>query len=36
LYRRGVTVFVGAPMDSAGDVKERTKVLKAAVEALKP
>ena len=36
LYRRGVTVFVGAPLDSAGDVKERTKVLKAAVEALKP
>jgi len=35
-YRRGVTIFVGAPMDSAGDVKERTKVLKAAVEALKP
>ena len=35
-YRRGVTIVVGAPMDSAGDVKERTRELKAAVEALKP
>jgi hypothetical protein len=35
-YRHGVTVFVGAPMDSAGDVKVRTRELKAAVEALKP
>ncbi len=35
-YRRGVTIVVGAPMDPAGDVKERTKELKAAVVALKP
>ncbi len=35
-YRRGVTIIVGAPMDPAGDVRERTKDLKAAVEALKP
>ena len=35
-YRRGVTIVVGAPMDPAGDVKERTKELKAAVEALSP
>ena len=34
-YRRGVTIVVGAPMDSAGDVKERTRELKAAVEALR-
>lgn len=35
-YRRGVTIVVGAPMDAAGDVKERTRALKAAVEGLKP
>jgi hypothetical protein len=35
-YRRGVTIVVGAAMDSAGDVKVRTRELKAAVEALKP
>jgi hypothetical protein len=35
-YRHGVTIFVGVPMDPAGDVKERTKALKAAVVALKP
>lgn len=35
-YRRGVTIVVGAPMDPAGDVKERTKELKVAVEALRP
>ena len=35
-YRHGVTIVVGAPMDPAGDVKERTKALKAAVEGLKP
>lgn len=35
-YRRGVTIVIGAPMDPAGDVKERTKDLKAAVEALRP
>jgi len=35
-YRQGVTIFVGVPMDPAGDVKERTKALKAAVDALKP
>ena len=35
-YRQGVTIIVGAPMDPAGDVKERTKALKAAVEGLKP
>jgi 1-acyl-sn-glycerol-3-phosphate acyltransferase len=35
-YRRGVTIVVGAPMDPAGDVKERTKELKTAVEALSP
>lgn len=35
-YRRGVTIVIGAPMDPAGDVKERTADLKAAVEALRP
>ena len=35
-YRRGVTIIVGAPMDPAGDVKERTRDLQAAVAALKP
>ena len=35
-YRQGVTIFVGAPMDPAGDVKVRTRELKAAVDALKP
>jgi len=35
-YRRGVTIVVGAPMDPAGDVRERTTELKAAVDALKP
>lgn len=35
-YRRGVTIVVGAPMDPVGDVKERTKELKAAVDALRP
>jgi 1-acyl-sn-glycerol-3-phosphate acyltransferase len=35
-YRRGVTIVIGAPMDPAGDVKERTTDLKAAVVALKP
>lgn len=34
-YRRGVTIIIGSPMDSAGDVKTRTQELKAAVEALK-
>ena len=35
-YRRGVTIVIGAPMEPAGDVKERTADLKAAVEALRP
>jgi 1-acyl-sn-glycerol-3-phosphate acyltransferase len=35
-YRRGVTIVIGAPMDPAGDVKQRTQELKAAVIALKP
>jgi len=35
-YRRGVRIVIGAPMDPAGDVKERTKALKAAVVELKP
>ena len=35
-FRQGVTIVVGAPMDPAGDVKERTRELKAAVDALKP
>ena len=35
-YRRGVTIIVGAPMDPAGDVRERTRELKAAVDALRP
>ena len=35
-YRRGVTIYVGAPMDPSGDVKERTLGLKATVEALRP
>jgi 1-acyl-sn-glycerol-3-phosphate acyltransferase len=35
-YRRGVTIIIGAPMEPTGDVKERTKELKAAVEALRP
>ena len=35
-YRRGVTIFIGTPMDPAGDVKTRTRELKAAVEGLKP
>jgi 1-acyl-sn-glycerol-3-phosphate acyltransferase len=35
-YRRGVTIYIGAPMDPAGDVKARTKELQAAVAALKP
>ncbi len=34
-YRRGVTIFVGAPMDPAGDIKARTRELKAAVVELK-
>ena len=36
LYRRGVTIFIGAPIDPVGEVKERTKELKAAVVGLKP
>jgi 1-acyl-sn-glycerol-3-phosphate acyltransferase len=35
-YRCGVTIIVGAPMDPSGDVRERTRELKATVEALKP
>ena len=35
-YRRGVTIFIGQPMASAGDVKERTAQLKASVDSLKP
>lgn len=35
-YRRGATIVVGAPMDPAGDVKQRTQELKAAVVGLKP
>ena len=35
-YRHGVTIIVGAPMVPAGDVRERTRELKAAVDALKP
>jgi hypothetical protein len=35
-YRRGVTIIVGAPMDPSGDIKVRTRELKAAVSALKP
>jgi len=36
LYRRGVTIIVGAPMDPAGEVREKTRELKAAVVGLKP
>jgi len=35
-YRRGVTIVVGAAMDSVGEVREKTRELKAAVDALKP
>lgn len=35
-YRRGVTIVVGKPMDPSGDVKVRTRELKAAVSALRP
>ena len=35
-YRRGVTIIIGAPMDPAGDVKERTSELKRAVVGLRP
>ncbi len=35
-YRHGVTIIVGPPMDPAGDVKVRTRELKAAVSDLKP
>ena len=35
-YRQGVTIIVGTPMDPAGDVREKTRELKAAVDALKP
>jgi 1-acyl-sn-glycerol-3-phosphate acyltransferase len=34
-YRQGVTIIVGAPMDPAGDIKVRTRELKAAVVELK-
>ncbi len=36
IYGRGVTIVIGAPMDPAGDVKQRTQELKAAVVGLKP
>jgi hypothetical protein len=35
-YRRGVTIVVGEPMEPTGDVKARTRELKAAVVGLKP
>lgn len=35
LYRRGVTIVLGAPFDPAGDVKGRTADLKAAVAGLR-
>lgn len=35
-YRRGVTVVLGTPFDPAGDVKQRTKDIQAAVAALRP
>jgi 1-acyl-sn-glycerol-3-phosphate acyltransferase len=35
-YRRGVTIVVGAAIDPAGDVREKTRELKAAVVGLKP
>jgi 1-acyl-sn-glycerol-3-phosphate acyltransferase len=35
-YRRHVTIVVGAPIDPAGDVRDRTRELKAAVVGLKP
>jgi hypothetical protein len=31
-----LTIVVGAPMESVGDVREKTRELKAAVDALKP
>ncbi len=34
-YRRGVRIVIGQPMDATGDIKERTKDLKAAVVGLK-
>ena len=34
-YRRGVRIVIGQPMDATGDIKERTKNLKAAVVGLK-
>ena len=33
-YRRGVRIVIGQPMDATGDIKERTKDLKAAVVGL--
>lgn len=35
-YRRGVTIVVGAPIDPVGEVRDRTRELKAAVVGLKP
>jgi hypothetical protein len=35
-YRRGVTIVVGAPIDPVGEVRDLTRGLKAAVDALKP
>jgi 1-acyl-sn-glycerol-3-phosphate acyltransferase len=35
-YRCGVTIIVGPPMNPAGEVKVRTRELKAAVSDLKP
>jgi hypothetical protein len=35
-YRRGVTIFIGAPIDPSGEVREKTRELKAAVVGLKP
>lgn len=35
-YRRGVTIFIGTPMDPAGDIQVKTRELKAAVSDLRP
>ena len=35
-YRRGVTIIIGAPIDPSGEVREKTRELKAAVAGLRP